>query len=147
MFVLSFPFSAPPPPTPKQKVQHFFCHAPPPNKKNNDKNIAGSGGITMSNFIRLVNDSSDAGCYCSNEELQSLLSNLLPNRPTFGWFSKRYFLKGFSMVFVCNYCSCFFPWGLPCFLWFCICSIDVSIVFAVVFGRIFLFRSLLVWAF
>ena len=33
-------------------------------------------GITLPNFLKLANDDSDDGCYCSNDELESLIANL-----------------------------------------------------------------------
>eukprot|EP00971_Amphidinium_carterae_P031982 630102-Amphidinium_carterae.1 len=33
-------------------------------------------GLTLADFSRLVNDSTDDGCYCSDEELQAILSKL-----------------------------------------------------------------------
>ena len=42
------------------------------------KECGSTGGVTKANFEKLVNDKSDAGCYCSDAELRSLLLKL-PN--------------------------------------------------------------------
>ena len=40
------------------------------------KDCGATAGVTKATFEKLVNDTSDAGCYCSDAELRSLLSKL-----------------------------------------------------------------------
>ena len=40
------------------------------------KECGSTGGVTKANFEKLVNDKSDAGCYCSDAELRSVLLKL-----------------------------------------------------------------------